>query len=120
VRASVDRRIRVLIIRRRLEELAATLVEEATGVRPDQHSRIARRLMLLSARAPAARWGHAHGVARQAGNIYSATSRVLHSNRAFGDVPEYLVQEWEQTVATAEAVLRDRPPSLPGYQEAQA
>jgi hypothetical protein len=113
VRASVDRRIRVLIVRRRLEELAATLVEEATGVRPDQHSRIARRLMLLSARVPAEGWGLAHGVARQAGNVYGATSRVLHSNRAFGDVPEYLVQEWEQIVAAAAAALRDRPPSSP-------
>jgi hypothetical protein len=114
VRASVDRRIRVLIVRRRLEELAATLVEEATGVRPDQHSRIARRLMLLFARVPAERWGLSHGVARQAANVYGATSRVLHSNRAFGDVPEYLVQEWEQAITEAEAALRDRPPLSPG------
>jgi hypothetical protein len=28
-------------------------------------------------------------------------------------VPEYLVQEWEQIVAAAEAALRDRPPSSP-------
>jgi hypothetical protein len=105
LRASVDRRIRVLIVRRRLEEQAATMVELATGKRPSQHRVVARRLMLLTAHVPAERWAAAYGLARQAAAVYGDTSTVLHSNRAFGDVPEQLVQEWEQVVSDVEGVV---------------
>lgn len=98
LRASVDRRIRVLIVRRRLEEHAATLVERATGTRPSSHRSVPRRLSLLAAGAPAERWSAMYGLVRRAAFVYRETSTVLHSNRAFGDVPEPLVQEWEQVV----------------------
>jgi hypothetical protein len=115
LRASVDRRIRVLIARRRLEEHAATLVERATGTRPGVHRFVADRLALLTAGVPPARWADAHGLARRAANVYSDTSIVLHSNRAFGDVPEPLVREWEQVVADVQEMLGQpaatRPPT---------
>ena len=98
LRASVDRRIRVLIVRRRLEECAATLVERATGKRPTQHRVVQPRLMLLTAEAPPDGWNATYELARRAATVYGETSTVLHSNRAFGDVPELLVQEWEQVV----------------------
>ena len=105
LRASVDRRIRVLIVRRRLEEHAATLVERATGKRPKQHRVVPRRLMLLTADMPTQQWATAHGLARRAATVYSDTSTVLHSNRAFGDIPEHLVQEWEQVTADVEEAI---------------
>ena len=100
IRASVDRRIRVIIVRRQLEEHAATLVEQATGTRPQRHRHIARRLMLLTAGVSEGDWAAAHSLARQSGLVYRETSSVLHSHRAFGDVPEQLVREWEQVVVT--------------------
>ncbi|WP_156067416.1 hypothetical protein [Pseudonocardia halophobica] len=90
-------------MRRRLEEVAATLVERATGRRPAQHRVVRRRLLLLSAGVPAERWPGVHAVARQAASVYEATSAVLHSNCAFGDVPEHLVREWEAVVVRAES-----------------
>jgi hypothetical protein len=45
------------------------------------------------------RWAAAYGVARRAATVYGETSTVLHSNRAFGDLPEHVVREWEQVVA---------------------
>jgi len=107
LRASVDRRIRVLIVRRRLEELAAALVERTTGTRPERHRFVAHRLMLLVAAVPDDEWPALYGLARWATIVYAETSTVLHSNRAFGDTPEQLVQEWEQVAAdVAEAVAR--------------
>jgi hypothetical protein len=107
LRPSVDRRIRVLIVRRRLEELAATLVEQSAGIRPQRHRFVAHRLMLLVAAVPDDEWPALYGLAHRATVVYADTSTVLHSNRAFGDTPEQLVQEWEQ-VATdvAEAVAQ--------------
>ena len=107
MRASVDRRIRVLIVRRQLEEFAATLVEQATGTRPQRHRFVAHRLMLLVADAPDDEWSPLYGLAHRATVVYADTSTVLHSNRAFGDTPEQLVQEWEQVAAdVAEVVAR--------------
>jgi hypothetical protein len=61
--------------------------------------------MLLAADVPAERWAAAYGLARRAAIVYDDTSTVLHSNRAFGDVPEQLVQEWEQVVADVEGAV---------------
>lgn len=97
-----------MIVRRRLEETAATLVEEATGHRPDLHSAVSRRLMLLPARVGEGQWSDVYGLMRRAARAYELTSQVLHSNRAFGDVPEHLVQEWEQTSDEVELVLGAR------------
>jgi hypothetical protein len=106
LRASVDRRIRVLIVRRRLEEHAATLVERATGNRPTQHRVVPRRLMLLTAEAPSDGWSATYELARRAATVYGETSTVLHSNRAFGDIPELLVKEWEQVVTDVDEALK--------------
>lgn len=95
LRAPVDRRIRVLIVRRRLEEHAAELVAHATGVRPSLHSNIASRLLLLATGATSHDIRAAHALAYRAGTVYAATSEVLHSRCAFGDTPEVLVCEWE-------------------------
>lgn len=108
MRDSVRRRIRVMVVRRRLEETAASLVEAAIGTRPGSHSVVARRLMLLPAHAPDDRWSDLCGLARRASRVYELTSAVLHSNRAFGDVSEHLVQEWEQTAAEAADAVQDR------------
>lgn len=103
--SSLDRRIRVLVVRRRLEEAAATLVERARGKRPSQHRVVDARLMLLSAGAPPEQREAVHGLARRAAGVYDATSAVLHSRRAFADVPEYRVREWEDTVADVESAM---------------
>lgn len=97
-----------MVVRRRLEETAASLVELATGTRPGSHSVVARRLMLLPAHARDDRWSYLLGLARRASRVYELTSAVLHSNRAFGDVPEHLVQEWEQTAAEVADAMQDR------------
>ena len=110
LRASVDRRIRVLIVRRRLEEHAASLVELITGQRPLRHRIVARRLMLLTAHRSSEQWHAAHSLARRAADVYAATSTVLHSNRAFGDVSEHLVQEWERVAADLARAIQERPP----------
>ncbi len=106
LRASVDRRIRVLIVRRRLEH-AATMVERASGERPRRQRLVVHRLMLLTAEVPTERWVAAYGLARRAGTVYGETSTVLHSNRAFGDVPEQLVKEWEHVVADVENAVEE-------------
>jgi hypothetical protein len=97
-----------MIVRRSLEESAATLVEEATGIRPELHSAVSRRLMLLPARVAGDQWSDVYGLMRRAARAYEVTSEVLHSNRAFGDVSEHLVQEWEQTADEVEIVLSAR------------
>ncbi|MFP5021910.1 hypothetical protein [Pseudonocardia phyllosphaerae] len=94
----MDRRIRVLIVRRRLETAAADLVERATGTRPARHSYVAVRLMLILSYTDTYHWEARYGLARQAARVYSATSAALHSNRAFGDIPEHEVQGWEKVV----------------------
>jgi hypothetical protein len=106
MRASMDRRIRVLVVRRRLENASATLVDRATGAPPALHSMVASRLMLLAAGAPPEQWSHVYGIARRAAGVYAATSSVLHSNRAFGDIPEHEVQEWEHVVAEVESTMQ--------------
>lgn len=111
LRRPVDRRIRVIIVRRRLEDLAATLVERATGQRPQRHRMVAHRLKLLAAHVPIEKWASAYGLACRAANTYAQTSSVLHSNRAFGDVPEVLVQEWERVVTEVTIAMEDHPSS---------
>lgn len=105
MRASVERRIRVQVVRRRLEEAAAALVERVTGIRPTSHSRVAKRLLLLSAGADDADRRDRHDLARQAGYVYAMSSEVMHSRRAFGDVYAPLVLEWEEVAARVEQVL---------------
>ena len=107
LRASVDRRIRVLLVRQRLEQSAATLVDRATGTRPDHHQYVAHRLLLLTAGAGPQVWRARFDLARRAGSVYRSTSGVLHSNRAFGDVPETLVREWEQVARDVERAVGD-------------
>jgi len=86
--------------RRRLlrvvEELAA-----ATSDGPDQllTGRTWRIAEVRIAGLGSDRWAAAYGVARRAAIVYGETSTVLHSNRAFGDLPEHVVREWEQVVA---------------------
>lgn len=105
LRGPVDRRVRVLCRRRRLEDHAATLVERATGSRPRGHRNVRPRLLLLAdARTPAAVRA-AHALARRAAGVYAETSTVLHSTRAFGDLPEVLVREWEAVVGELDEIL---------------
>lgn len=106
MRGSVDRRIRVLIVRRRLEDAAAGLLERATGTVPSHHSVVPSRLMLLTAGTEADEWSFSYGVACRAARVYGATSAALHSNRAFGDVPEHEVREWEQVVREFDDAMR--------------
>jgi hypothetical protein len=91
----VHRRIRVLLVRQLLEQQAAELLRAAEGPGSDRlHRRVARRLLLLTARVPEADWATAYGLAELAATVYGHTCAVLHGNRAFGDVPEVLVREW--------------------------
>lgn len=108
LRGSVERRIRVLVVRRRLEEHSAALVEALTGQRPPSHTRIRSRLLLLAVgRSPDAVRA-AHGLARRAGSVYAETSSILHSRRAFGDVEEVLVREWEGVADEVDQALERR------------
>jgi hypothetical protein len=50
----------------------------------------------------------AHGLARRAGSVYAETSSILHSRRAFGDVEEVLVQEWEGVADEVDQALERR------------
>jgi hypothetical protein len=68
---------------------------------------VAYRLKLLAADVPADRWASAYGLACRAASTYAHTSAVLHSNRAFGDVPEALVREWEKVVADVTSAVED-------------
>jgi hypothetical protein len=103
----VVRRVRVLRARQRLEQQAWILLCHVEG-RPTSergHQYVVRRLMLLTAGVPPERWAAAYGLARRAGVVYRETSAVLHSNRAFADVPEALVQEWEDVVEEVEEAV---------------
>ncbi|MDN5758528.1 MAG: hypothetical protein L0H59_08345 [Tomitella sp.] len=95
------RRIRVLIIRQRLERAALDLLcaAEARGSADRLHAVVPSRLLLLAADAYDQEFEDLVWIARRAGAVYRETSKVLHSNRAFGDVPEVLVKEWEAVVA---------------------
>ena len=108
LRGSVERRIRVLVVRRRLEEHAATLVESLTGKRPGSHARVSSRLLLLAVGQSPDAVRAAHGLARRAGSVYAETSSILHSRRAFGDVEEVLVREWESVVDEVDQALERR------------
>lgn len=94
----VRRRVRVLLVRQRLEQQALLMRDEARSAATNgaTHRNVAQRLMLLTAGVEPERWSDAFGLARQAASVYRETSAVLHSNRAFADVPEVLVREWEQ------------------------
>jgi len=104
----VHRRIRVLLVRQVLEQQAAALLRAAEGPGIDRyHCYVARRLMLLTAGVPETDWPAAHGLATLAATVYRHTCDVLHGKRAFADVPEVLVQEWEDVAARVrEAVDR--------------
>ena len=108
----VRRRIRTLLVRQLLEEQATALLEAAEGPAPARfHRRVADRLMLLTSGVPTADWATAYGLAKLAGTVYRQTCSVLHGNRAFADVPEVLVQEWEEAaerVREAVAAAVDR------------
>lgn len=61
------------------------------------HRFVAGRFMLLTVPAAEPEWADSYGLAKLAAGVYRQTSAVLHGNRAFADVPEVLVQEWEGT-----------------------
>jgi hypothetical protein len=110
LRGPVERRVRVLTARQRLEQQARILLCHAEG-RPTSdrpHQYVVGRLMLLTAGVPPERWAAAYGLARRAGVVYRETSAVLHSNRAFADVPEALVREWEDVVEAVERAVASR------------
>lgn len=108
--ATSQRRIRVLLVRQDLELLAADLLRAAEGgvVADRTHAYIRSRLLLVAAGASGEEWLQLRNVARRAGTVYRETSDVLHSNRAFGDVPEVLVTEWEEVVATLRAAVAEK------------
>lgn len=108
LRGSVERRIRVLVVRRRLEEHAAALVEALTGQRPRSHTRVKSRLLLLAVGQSPDAVRATHGLARRAGAVYAETSSILHSRRAFGDVEEVLVREWEGVADEVDRALERR------------
>jgi hypothetical protein len=94
------RRIRVLIARQNLEELSRKLLCRSEGTDPADrdHGDVGARLLLLTADVPAEDWKDAYLLTRRAWAAYKGTSEVLHSRRAFGDMPEVLVREWEDAV----------------------
>lgn len=104
------RRIRVLLVRQALENLAADLLSAAEGgVAPQRaHAFVRSRLLLLADGAHGDEWLGLTDLARRAGTVYRETSDVLHSNRAFGDVPKALVKEWEEVVATLRAAVAEK------------
>jgi hypothetical protein len=101
------RRVRVLMARQRLEQQARILLCHAEGrpIAERSHQYVVKRLMLLTAGVPPDRWAAAYGLARRAGAVYRETSAVLHSNRAFADVPEALVRGWEDVVDEVEKAV---------------
>jgi hypothetical protein len=109
-RGPVERRVRVLMTRRRLEQQARTLLchTEKRAPADRRHQFVVRRLMLLTAGVPPEQRAAAYGLARRAGAVYGETSKVLHSNRAFADVPEALVREWEDVVEEVENAVAAR------------
>lgn len=115
------RRIRVLAARQHLEELSRTLLCDAEGSDPTdrEHGNVEARLLLLTAHVPPTSWWDAYLRARRAAAAYKGTSQVLHSRRAFGDVPEVLVQEWEEAVEQLrEAITAKRDGRADGHDEA--
>lgn len=104
------RRIRVLVARQRIERCARDLLCDAEGSDPAQrlHEHVRTRLLLLAIGVCADRWWAAYVLARRAADAYAGTSAVLHGRRAFGDVPEVLVGEWEEVAAELEARVAAR------------
>lgn len=78
------------------------------------HRNVAQRLMLLTAGVEPDRWAAAFGLARQAVAVYRETSAVLHGNRAFADVPEVVVREWEQVATEVTERSGRTAPAPPG------
>jgi hypothetical protein len=103
---AVERRVRVLLVRQVLEEQAMILLG-ATGeyTAGRLHRYVAGRFMLLTARVAEPEWADAYGLAKLAAGVYRQTSAVLHGNRAFADLPEVLVQEWESTAEQVRAAV---------------
>lgn len=112
--ADFHRRIRVLLVRQRIEVVARALLCIAEGSQPDDrlHARVKARLLLLLAHVPHEKWSVAYRLARRAGAVHGETSDVLHSRRAFADVPEVLVREWEDLVEELERMA-----SIDGYDD---
>lgn len=105
----VQRRIRVLLVRQTIEQQATALLDAAEGTVPDRlHRHVAGRLMLLTAGACASEWMAAYGLAKLAAGVYRHASAVLHGRRAFADVPEILVCEWEQVAKRLRGAVDER------------
>ena len=65
-------------------------------------------LLLLLVDLPEERWPETYRIADRARAVHRETSDVLHSRRAFADVPETLVAEWESVTAEVERIAGRR------------
>lgn len=92
----VRRRIRVLLVRQVLEQQATALLQAVEGTSTARlHRYVADRLLLLVAAVPEPDRLAAYRLAKLGGTVYRQASSILHGKHAFADVPEVVVQEWE-------------------------
>lgn len=105
-RLVVERKLRALAIRQKVEALATQLWCDFLGVEYDtlSHSQIALRLRLLASRADACDKRKAWALAIALANAYSETSNLIHGRAAAARVRAGQFDEWEALLLEAERI----------------
>ncbi len=103
----VERKIRALGIRQRIEYLATTQWADFSGHAYDtlSHSHVSLRLYLLISRAVLTEQHKTHGMVVVLVNAYGATSNIIHGRSLAARVRSVQFDEWEALLTEAERIV---------------
>lgn len=116
---TVERKIKALRIRQRIESLATSQWAVFTGKDFDtlSHSHVALRLHLLVGRVPVDEQHKVLGTVIALAHAYGTTSDMIHGRSKSARVQRIQFDEWETLLACAEDVAVSFSDSKPGGKE---
>lgn len=102
----VERKVRALGIRQRIEYLATNQWADFSGHAYDtlSHSQISLRLHLLISRVGPTEQHKAHGMVVALANAYGATSNIIHGRSLAARVRSVQFDEWEALLTEVERI----------------
>ena len=104
----VERKVRALSIRQRIESLATRLWSDFTGRAFDtlSHSQVVLRLHLLIGKAVEADRHATHGIVIALASAYRETSDLIHGRSKASRTPLLRFDEWEDLLHDAESIAK--------------
>ncbi|GLY19978.1 hypothetical protein Kisp01_69920 [Kineosporia sp. NBRC 101677] len=110
---ATQQRVRVLTLRIALERVAASSYDRVCRPQTrEQQNRISSRLLFVLAGIPEQEFLAARQIVQRARHVYKQTSEVMHGHLGLIDLPDAVVDEWEQIVQDLRSLAQRSVPAV--------